>query len=252
MSVNNMNEKKHLTFVYETIKEKIRYRENGVTCPFCNRDELTDIVAEDGPIILLENKFPALADTYQLVLIETDKCSEDITTYGKTHLAKVVSFGINHWLDMEAGGKYKSVVFFKNHGPLSGGSVDHAHMQIVGLNNIDYRENISDEIFDGIEIYRKENCVINISTQPNACSTELNIITKPRDDDFIADNLPVLIRYVLEQCSSYNLFFYNWKGSIICKIMARWVTSPYLVGYSIPHNSNRIPVIAEELRRYYL
>ena len=153
---------------------------------------------------------------------------------------------------MEAGGKYKSVVFFKNHGPLSGGSIDHAHMQIVGLKNIDYRENITDAIFEGIEINRYENCFINVSTRPNACSTELNIITKPGNSDFIADNLPVLIKYILKQCKSYNLFFYHWKGSIICKIVARWVTSPYLVGYSIPHNSSRIPVIAEELKQYYL
>ena len=246
-----MNDKKHLTFVYETIMDKVRYRESGVTCPFCNREELTDIIAEDGPMILLENKFPALADTYQLVLIETDKCSENITTYSETHLRKLITFGIDYWLDMEAGGEYKSVVFFKNHGPLSGGSIDHAHMQIVGLKNIDYRENIRDEIFDGIEIHRKGNCSINISTLPNACSTELNIITKPRDDAFIADNLPVLVEYVLKQCSSYNLFFYNWKGAIICKIVSRWVTSPYLVGYSIPHDSNRIQVIADELKKYY-
>ena len=247
-----MNDKKHLTFVYETIIEKNEYRKNSATCPFCNREELTDIIAEDGPIILLENKFPALADTYQLVLIETDKCCEDITTYGKDHLRKIISLGINWWLGMEAGGEYTSVVFFKNHGPLSGGSIDHAHMQIVGLKNIDYRENISDEIFEGIEIYRYENCAINVSTQPNACSTELNIITKPGNNDFIADNLPILIKYILKQCRSYNLFFYHWKGSIICKIVARWVTSPYLVGYSIPHDSSRLPKIAEELRQYYL
>ena len=247
-----MSDKKHLTFVYETIIEKIKYRKSDTICPFCNRDELTNIIDEDGSIILLENKFPALADTYQLVLIETDKCTENIATYKKNHLLKIISLGINHWLEMESGGEYKSVVFFKNHGPLSGGSIDHAHMQIVGLKNIDYRENITDEIFEGIEIYREEGCEINISTQPNACSTEFNIITTPRNDNFIADNLPVLVKYLLKQSRSYNLFFYDWKGSIICKVVARWVTSPYLVGYSIPHDSNRISTIAEELRQSYL
>ena len=65
-----MNDKKHLTFVYETIMEKIEYRKTSGSCPFCNRDELTDIIAEDGPIILLENKFPALDDTYPLSLLK--------------------------------------------------------------------------------------------------------------------------------------------------------------------------------------
>ena len=69
-----MKEEKHLTFVFETIKEKIKYRKNSTSCPFCDREELTDIIDEDGSIILLENKFPGLADTYQLVVIETDKC----------------------------------------------------------------------------------------------------------------------------------------------------------------------------------
>jgi len=246
-----MKEEKHLTFVVETIKEKIKYRENSSSCPFCNREELTNIIVEDGPIILLENKFPSLADTYQLLLIETDKCSENMTTYDNAHLRRLISFGINHWLEMDAGGDYKSVVFFKNHGFLSGGSVEHEHMQIVGLKNVDYRENIKDEIFEGIEIYREDDCLINISTLPNACSTEINIITKPRNDNFITDNLPGIIKYMQKQCSSYNLFFYNWKNSIICKLVSRWVTSPFLVGYSIPHNSDRIPVIAEELRQYY-
>ena len=204
-----MKEKKHLTFVYETIIDKIRYRDSVSSCPFCNRNELKDIIIEDGPVTLLENKFPALADTYQLVLIETDKCSEDITIYSKGHLRKIISLGIKYWLEMEAGGDYKSVVFFKNHGPLSGGSIDHAHMQIIGLKNIDYRENIEDIFFDGIEIYREGDCLINISTQPIACSTELNIKTRPRNDNFIADNLPILVSYMLKQCSSYNLFFYK-------------------------------------------
>jgi len=242
-----MKDDKHLTFIYEIIKDKFRYKDSVNKCPFCNRGEMSDIIAEEGPIVLLKNKFPALADTYQLVLIETDKCSESITTYGRAHLQKVITMGTDHWLELEKNGGFKSVVFFKNHGPLSGGSLDHAHMQIVGLKDVDYKENLKDGNFDGVEIYKEGNCRINVSTEPVACSTEINIITSPRNDGFIADNLPAVVEYVLKMCSSYNLFFYHWRESIICKVVPRWVTSPYLVGYSIPHSSNRAPRIAEEL-----
>ena len=244
-----MSDDRHLTFVVKTIKEKIKYRDNSSTCPFCNRDELTNIIAQDGPIILLENKFPSLADTYQLVLIETERCGEDISTYSKAHLQRVLRFGIKHWFELEASGKYKSVVFFKNHGFLSGGSVDHAHMQIVGLKNIDYKEKITDDIFKGIEIVREGDSSITVSTLPNACSTEVNIITPHRDGIFISDYLQIIVRYLLKQCSSYNLFFYKWNDSIICKAVSRWVTSPFVVGYNIPHSTDRVNVMAEELGR---
>jgi galactose-1-phosphate uridylyltransferase len=181
-------------------------------------------------------------------LIETDNCSDSIATYDKAYLRKVISFGIDHWLELENSDHFKSVVFFKNHGPLSGGSMDHAHMQIVGLKNIDYKANIRDEIFEGIEIHTDGNSLINISTKPNACSTEINIITRPRDDSYIAEHLQTLVNYMLKQCGSYNLFFYHWNNSIICKLVARWVTSPFIIGYSIPHDSNRVPEIAEDLR----
>lgn len=243
-----MVDNEHLTFVYKTVREKIKYRKSYGSCPFCNRMELENIVEEDGPIILLKNKFPALADTYQLVLIETDNCSESISNYTKAHLHRVIKFGIDHWLDLERTGDFKSVVFFKNHGPLSGGSLEHAHMQIIGLKNIDYKEKIRDEIFEGIEIHTDGDSHINISTKPNTCSTEINIITRPRDDRYIAEHLQPLVNYILKQCSSYNLFFYNWNNSIICKIVSRWVTSPFIIGYSIPHNSNRIPKMAEDLK----
>lgn len=242
-----MTDDKHLTFIYKTIKEKIHYRDNRSSCPFCSRDELTDIIDVDGPIILLENKFPSLGDTYQLVLIETETCGQDISTYSPEHMQRVIRFGIDHWLKMEASGRFASVVFFKNHGFLSGGSFEHAHMQIVGLDKIDYRENIKDEIFDGIEIFRKGNSILNISTMPNACSTEINLITTSRDDEFMSKYLQMVVRYILKRSESYNLFFYNRKGAIICKVVPRWVTSPFLVGYNIPHSSDRIPKMAEEL-----
>ncbi len=247
-----MTANRYLHFLSEIGKEKFIYQGEN-QCPFCNRAELSDILAEDDSILLVKNKFATLADTFQTVLIETANCSADITTYDSNYMRKIISFGIDHWLAMEQSGNFKSVVFFKNHGPLSGGSINHAHMQIVGLKDIDYKLNLNDDIFEGIEIHKDGNCLLNLSIKPNVCSTEFNIITTPRHDHFLADNIQIIVKYILNnlKCSSYNLFFYQWKKSIICKIVPRYITSPFFVGYSIPQISNRLNKIVEEIQKIY-
>ena len=192
-----------------------------------------------------------LDNAYQTVLIETNVCTEDISTYSPSYMKKVLKFGIDHWLKMDQCGDFASVVFFKNHGPLSGGTIAHAHFQIVGLKNIDYRCNISDDIFAGLEIYKEGSNSVNVSTMPNASATEINIITTPRNDTFMAAAIQNTVKYLLKQSNSYNLFFYQWKGAIICKAMPRYVVSPYLMGFSIPHTSNRLESIANEIRETY-
>ncbi len=250
-----MTVNRHLHFLSDIGKKKFTHQDSEDLCPFCNREKLADILDEEDSIILTKNKFSTLADTFQTVLIETNDCSANISTYDTPHMRKIITFGIDHWLAMEESGDFKSVVFYKNHGPLSGGTIDHAHMQIVGLKDIDYKLNLNDDIFDGIEIYKEiykeENCLLNISTKPNTCATEFNIITTPRHDIFMADNIQIIVKHILKQCSSFNLFFYQWKKSIICKIVPRYITSPFLVGFSIPQTSNRLNTIAEEIQKNY-
>ncbi|MFW6221458.1 MAG: DUF4931 domain-containing protein [Fibrobacterota bacterium] len=248
-----MRGRRHLVFNFDIGKRKFTHQGSGDQCPFCNREELSEILDKQGSLLLVKNKYQTLADTFQTVLIETDDCSADITTYDTGHLRRVITFGTDHWLKMEESGEYESVVFYKNHGPLSGGTISHAHMQIVGLKNIDYRQGLSDEVFGGIEIHKEGNCSVNLSTRPGACSVEFNIITFPRYDEFMADNIQKLVKYLLSRikCTSYNLFFYLWNGSIICKVVPRFVTSPFLVGYSIAQTSNRLKAIAEEVQRKF-
>lgn len=246
-----MTVNKHLCFISDVVKEKNIYQSKESLCPFCDRDALSDIIDEQDSIILVKNKFPTLANTFQTVLIETNNCFENISTYDTYHMRKLITFGINHWLKMEKSGDFKSVVFYKNHGPMSGGTVNHSHMQIVGLKDIDYKIGLNDEIFEGIEIYQEGSCSINISSKPKVCSTEFNIITTSRNDNFMADNIQNIVKYLLKRCNSFNLFFYQWKRSIICKIVPRYVTSPLFVGFSIPQTSNRLNEIAEEIKNTY-
>ncbi|MCC9732364.1 DUF4931 domain-containing protein, partial [Streptococcus agalactiae] len=56
-------------------------------------------------------------------------------------------------------------------------------------------------------------------------------------------------------CKSYNLFFYKHDGGLICKIVPRFIVSPYQIGYAI-HQVNlpdELEKIKEALRaKYYL
>lgn len=102
----------HLFFNTSIGKQKpnsIRNKEQ--VCPFCQREQLTNIIAEDGPIIWLENKYPVLENAHQTVLIETAECDTELSQYDDNHLVRLITFGLDKWLSMEKSDKYKSVIF---------------------------------------------------------------------------------------------------------------------------------------------
>jgi ATP adenylyltransferase/5',5'''-P-1,P-4-tetraphosphate phosphorylase II len=247
----------HLTFDPNISKKKPKTILNPQTrCPFCNRSNLEIIIDEDGPILLVENKFRTLKNTYQTVLIETDECDIELSQYPKDHLYKLIKFGIKHWFQMMDSGKYESVLFFKNHGPLSGGSVHHPHMQIVGLENVNYRDAISLEQFEGVKINIENNIEFNISTKPKIGFYEFNILIENLNDiQILADYIQITVHYLLNNfihpCNSYNLFFYYVESKVIVKIVPRFVTSPIFIGYSIPQVSLNVDKIAKEIKDLY-
>lgn len=248
-----MKERQYLYFLSNKVKEKYAYQNTINSCPFCDIESLSDIISKEGNIILLKNKFSTLQDTFQTVIIETDDCNSDITTYSIEHMRKLITFAINNWIIIENSNEYKSVILYKNHGNLSGGTIKHAHMQIVGLNHIDYNENISNDNFTGYEIYKKGHDYLNISEMPLISPIEFNIVVKNRNDNFMADTIQIIVNYVLNsmKCHSYNMFFYKRDKSIICKIVPRYVTSPFFIGYLIPSKSDRVEVIIEDLKRLF-
>jgi ATP adenylyltransferase/5',5'''-P-1,P-4-tetraphosphate phosphorylase II len=234
--------------------ENIRNRQNP--CPFCDRESLTDILAVEGPIILLKNKFPVLEDSYQTVLIETDDCNGEISTYDKDHLYRLIAFGIKHWLLIEESNEYESVIFFKNHGPLSGGTLAHPHMQIIGFKDIDYRQNVEEENFEGIIIDEKNDVSFSLSTKPRVGFYEFNIkMTGVQQVHQFADYLQAATHFILNaftySCSSYNVFFYHLKGAIYAKVFPRFVTTPIYIGYGFPQVPNNLEGMAERIRSMY-
>jgi galactose-1-phosphate uridylyltransferase len=229
----------------------------STVCPFCDRENLKDILAADGPILLVKNKYPTLRDTFQTELIETDDCDSELSLYSREHLHRLIRFGVSHWLEMEQCGNYQSVLFYKNHGPLSGGTIHHPHMQIVGLKHIDYKTTVMEEHFEGLRIGEKNGVEFNISTRPRMGFFEYNVrLSGGGQIDQMADYIQIAAHYVLnhfnKNCSSYNLFFYQLDSGLAAKIVPRFPASPLFVGYSIPQVSDRIQEVAEEIRNRYL
>ncbi|WP_371364680.1 DUF4931 domain-containing protein [Sporomusa rhizae] len=230
--------------------------DSGHKCPFCCREELEGIIAQDGPILLLANKYPVLQDTFQTVLIETDDCTAELSLYPKDHLHRVIRFGVENWLGMIDSGEFASVLFFKNHGPSSGGSIRHPHMQIVGLRHLDYTANIPPASLEGMVISSDGGVELTIADKPLVGFVELNLkLADLAHLDRLADYLQICAHYFLHHfhrhCNSYNIFFYHIGGQITAKVMPRFVTSPVYIGYAIPQVSTRIPDVAADLKRIY-
>ncbi|MDA1978948.1 DUF4931 domain-containing protein [Bacillus cereus] len=228
----------------------------SAACPFCDRENLTDILATEGSIIWLKNKFPTLKDTFQTVLIETDNCEDHIATYTEEHMRSLIRFSVKHWLDLQKNEEFKSVILYKNHGPFSGGSLHHAHMQIIGMKYVNYLDNVEQDNFQGVVVQKNKNIELNISDRPIIGFTEFNIIIEDIGCiDELANYIQQTVRYILTDfhkgCSSYNLFFYHVSGKIICKVVPRFVVSPLYVGYKIPQVSTKLEDVKIQLAEYF-
>lgn len=227
-----------------------------VQCPFCCREMLKDVIAEDGPIIFLKNKYPVLRDTFQTIIIETDQCNSELSLYPKDHLHKLFQFSMEKWQDMIRSREFASVLFFKNHGPCSGGTIRHPHMQIVGLRNIDYTPRIAAESLEGTIIHQSNGVELNLAKEPKIGFCEFNVRLKNLTCvNKMADYIQIMVHYLLnhfhKRCNSYNIFFYQLEGQISAKIMPRLVTSPVFIGYSIPQVSSRSEEVIKEIQNIY-
>lgn len=235
--------------------ENIIHREND--CPFCHPEGLTDIYATDeGGIILLKNKYDVLENADQLVLVETDRCGVDMPDYSTEHMRRVIRFGVSKWLEMEASSKYSAVIFFKNHGHLSGGTMRHAHMQLVGFRGTDPSLFPAEEDFEGLPIAEKNGALLNAATRPRLGFGEFNLIAAPDALNGLADLMQKTVAYVCDRFKksedSYNIFFYHAGEKIAAKIMPRFPTSPLMIGYDLRILPSNLPEIVEDFRENYL
>lgn len=241
-----MDEEDLLIFQLDVAKGKPRdTKKKAAVCPFCDTANLTNIIRQKDDMIWLENKFRTLKDTYQTVLIESSKHYDDISTYSVQKNSEVFQFIFDCWNSLLKTNKYKSVLMYKNFGPMSGGSLRHPHFQIVGLDNVDGYQYISKHNFTGYEIWKSDNIEFNLSQEPIMGFVEFNIrIKDSKHLNDLAEFARITVRYLLNEfhngtCDSYNIFFYDEDGDTICKIVPRFVVSPYFVGYKLPQRDNR-------------
>ncbi|WP_125767879.1 DUF4931 domain-containing protein [Companilactobacillus furfuricola] len=235
-----MSNKDVLVFEIEQAKgkpENIKHPDGY--CPFCDTDHLVNIIDQKDDMIWLDNKFRTLQDTYQTVLIELSDHNGDISTYAQSKNRQVFEYIYQCWNQMIKSGKYTSVLMYKNVGPLSGGSLKHPHFQIIGLEKVNGYKHVEAENFTGMEVYQDDEIELNISEKPIMGFVEFNIvITDPKKIDKLADFVQTTVQYTLDdfyggKFDSYNIFFYKEYSKIICKVVPRYVVSPYFVGYRL-------------------
>ena len=225
-------------------------------CPFCDVAHLTDIIEVDGDIIFLKNKYKVIEDADQFVLIEGRECKSDMPDYPKEKMRRVIRMGIKHWKNLLASGKYQEVLFFKNYGVMSGGTIRHPHMQLVGFPKLNSELLFDEAELRGIVIAKRGGVEFNISNCPRVGFGELNVVVEKNGSlDALADFIQVAVHYAMnffnKRCTSYNIFFYRRAEKIFAKVMPRYATSPYFVGYNIHFLPNNIERIAAEIREYY-
>lgn len=238
--------------------ETIRHPDNY--CPFCHPEELTNIIDTDGPIILLRNKYNVLKGTEQFVLIETDICHSDMPDYTPAHMQRLLRFGLRHWQAMRNSGQYADVAFFKNYGPMSGGTIRHPHMQLIAFPHLEQPLSVLPEEFAGQTIACDAGVTFNISTNPRIGFWELNIIPQEIDSSkaiaAMAHFLQTGITFLTRQfhggrVQSYNIFFYQIGRQIYAKIMPRFATPPLFVGYGVHVRPTNIAEMADHIRELY-
>lgn len=264
-----------MALVFDVMQAKGKPDDNrrpGTSCPFCDVEGLQNIIRRDGDCIWLENKFRTLRHTMQTVLIESADHDADLTTYEIDELHHVMRFALSCWEQMIADERYKSVLMYKNMGPLSGGSLTHPHMQIVGLEQEDGYAALGPQHFAGTSVWSRGRVEVTISNEPIMGFFEVNVscpqglaqsedADDARDADRFAEALQAVVRYILNEhhggrASSYNVFFYHMDGKTIAKALPRWVVSPYFVGYrlaqcnaetTLAHDAERMAELLERI-----
>lgn len=236
----------------------VNIRNEQIRCPFCDRSQLTDILDTSGPIVWVMNKYPVLRHTWPTVIIETETDEGEFSTLPTDEATTILQFGLDKWRETRGTKNFSSVLFFKNHGPMSGGSIRHPHSQIIGLEDYDYHEDITPEHMHGWLLHEDQDVRITLSKQPIIGFFEYNIRFTPNTPvRSVALRLQQVLRYVLQSIASYsqsyNYFVYNLDdGYDYIKVVPRYVTTPLYVGYKIPQtcDEERAAKIARQIAPY--
>ncbi|WP_155008906.1 DUF4931 domain-containing protein, partial [Priestia megaterium] len=74
---------------------------------------------------------PLRRDDYHTRIIETGNSSSGLSIYPKQHLYTFLTFPTQPYISIINTPQYPSLLFFKNHPPISRPSLPHPHIQII-------------------------------------------------------------------------------------------------------------------------
>jgi hypothetical protein len=243
----------------QTKPDNVHRKENY--CPFCDTEHLKNVLERRGKMIWLENKYPVLKNCWQTIIIETDKCDDDFSNYSPEQALMLVQFGLEKWNQLKSTHEFKSVVYYRNHGIMSGGTIRHPHSQIVGFKDYDYHDDITPDHLSGRSILAESGIEINVSTNPIIGFFEFNLILRdpeklPEFVHYMQRTAYFLVHIFSRYTDSYNIFHYDFPGddTLYVKMIPRFLTNPLYVGYMVSQisNSGHMEKVMNSLRRTLL
>ena len=230
------------------------------TCPFCSYQtlrETNEIIREKNNLLLIKNKYPVMPESDPYVIVESPFCDENMATYSLSYLAELLQFSLEAKRLLRH--RYENVSLFKNHGKHSGGSLAHAHMQVIGWRNI------PNQVAPGFQIQKEDiiaqtpSVTWQLSTKPKNEFYEFRIIGKKTNLDLhqMATYLQKTIRYILSTLNpthqSFNLFFYENETELLITIYSRGphvsaAVSALQLGFNIIQTPSDIPIHIQNLQ----
>lgn len=256
-----MNSKYSIALNTQNSKNKPNTVVNGaVSCPFC--DDRKPLIVKDG--LMLEdkgqmfwagNKFPLLEDTYQTLIVETNKCGESLATYSLDYAKQLFNFIFKCRDKLIQTNKYKEVIFFKNHGLHSDSSIAHSHSQLIGLHNMSYDYQEIEDSIEGPMVYHNEDFLVTVSKVPRAEFYEFNVVWSKEDNSQqYVEWVQTLIKYLAVfkggRFNSYNLVFHETNTKNIIKVVPRKPNSIYYVGFGIRQTPVDTEQVADEIKTF--
>lgn len=237
------------------MKKPSTIRNSEISCPFCDRSQLAEILEEKDDVLLIKNKFSTLKDANMMVIIESNDCDSNMHTYSLEKLESLLTYAVHKWIEFEDTKQYASVALFKNKGLHSSGTIKHPHMQIVGFKEQDCNQSISIEQLSGYPV-KIDDFEFNLSTLPRVSFLEYNI-ELTADFKKLAKAVSLITKYIeanyYGQEASYNFYFYNLGGKRYLKIIPRYPTSAIYIGYDIIqiYNQEQLTEYAVDIEKYY-
>ena len=80
---------------------------SAIRCPFCDVENLTNILDKKGHMIWLMNKYPVLKNTWPTLIIETDDDQGEFSLYSHQEATKILSYCIKKWQETMSSKEFK-------------------------------------------------------------------------------------------------------------------------------------------------